>query len=396
MPRKPSLCLLLCFSSFALAQRTIPQYHSASQPSSSTVQVVYVVDGGNILTYNVDPQSLQATQVGTPLSLSGTFYWLLPSPNDRFLYVITYDTNYSKKHLFVYATDASGVPKTPATEEINANALYDFQIDPKANFLYAAYSYPSGTYSTLYEIERFVVDPTTGKISQPQIQAKYTLPNGANGTTSCGLSFFGFNAAGTKLYDEVGCGYHGGGSATSYERTVNLQTGALGPDVQIFGVNDFNGASDGVTFVGNLVVDFNIANNWQQGVASVNIYPLVPNTSKPLLQCTATMLEACGYASGAAVHPSGKYVFMTISQDSAQIDKVELSQKKIVDTGNYIPYQFGQFSPDGTLVYGIYNSSPGYYLEIFGFNVATSAVTTGGYVISVPSGLDPYFVAQRY
>jgi hypothetical protein len=79
-----------------------------------------------------------------------------------------------------------------------------------------------------------------------------------------------------------------------------------------------------------------------------------------------------------------------------QIDKVELSQKKIVDTGNYIPYQFGQFSPDGTLVYGIYNSSPGYYIEIFGFNVSTSAVMTNGYVISVSSAADSYFVAQRF
>jgi hypothetical protein len=388
------LSLLVCFSSFVRAQNTIPQ-KAGSQPSSSTVQVVYVVDGSNILTYNVNPQTLQATQVGKPLIFKGTFYSLRPSSNDRFVYLITYDTNY-KKHLFVYATDASGVPQTPATEEISANALYDFQIDPKANFLYAVYSYPRGTYNTLYEIERFAVDPTTGKISQPQIQAKYTLSNGATGTTWCGLSFFGFNATGTKLYDQVGCSYHGGGSATDYERTVNLQTGALGPDVQIFAVNDFNGAYDGVTFVGNLVVDFNVANNWQQGVASVNIYPLVPNTGKPVLQCTATMLEACGYASGAAVHPSGKYLFTTISQDSVQIDKIELDQKEIVDTGNYIPYQFGQFSPDGTLVYGIYNSSPGYYIEIFGFNVSTSAVTTNGYVISVPSAADSYFVAQRF
>jgi hypothetical protein len=73
-----------------------------------------------------------------------------------------------------------------------------------------------------------------------------------------------------------------------------------------------------------------------------------------------------------------------------------LNQKKIVDTGNYIPYQFGQFSPDGTLVYGIYNSNPGYYIEIFAFNTATSAVTTNGYFIGVPSGLDSYFVAERY
>jgi hypothetical protein len=396
MSRKLLLCLLLFYlSSFALGQDTVPHSGSASQPSSSTVQVVYVVDSGNILTYNVNPQTLYATQVGTTLSLSGTLYSLRPSPNDHFLYVITYDANL-KKHLSVYPTDASGVPQTHATEVINANAIYDIQIDPQANFAYLVYAYPSGTYNTLFEIERFVVDPATGKVSQPQIEAKYTLSNGSGGISDCWLAILGFSAAGTKLYDEVGCGYHGGNSATYYERTLNLQTGTLGPDLQVYSWNNATEGYERVSFVGNLMFDFVSPNNYQQGVNSVNIYPLVPNTSKTLLQCTATMLEACGFASGAVVHPSGKYIFMTISQDSVQIDKIELGQKKIVDTGNYIPYQFGQFSPDGTMVYGIYNSTPGYYIEIFGFNAGTSAVTTNGYVISVPSGLDSYFVAQRY
>ena len=394
MSPKLLLCLVLCFSVFALAANAIPQ-NAASQPSSPTVQVVYVVDSGNILTYNVDPQSLSATQVGTPLSLNGSFYFLRSSPNDHFLYVITYDTNYSKKHLFVYATDAAGVPQVPATEEINANALYDFQIDPKGTFLYAAYSYPSGTSNTLYEIERFVIDPRTGRMSQSQLEAKYTFPNGIGGSMFCRLGFFGFNADGSKLYEDVGCGFHGGGSDTYYERTVNLQTGALGPDLQIAGRGYSNGSYDRVTFVGNLLVELQSPNDWQKGVNSVNIYPLVPNTSKMLLQCTAQMLEACGYAGGAVVHPSGKYIFTAISGDVWQIDKIELSQKKIVDTGNYIPYLFGQFSPDGTLVYGIYSPSTDYYIEIFGFNASTSAVTSG-YYIYVPWWLDPYFVAQRY
>jgi hypothetical protein len=296
----------------------------------------------------------------------------------------------------VYATDGNGVPKMPATEVLNANAVYSLEIDPKANFAYLVYAYPSGTYNTLYEIERFVVDPGTGKISQPQIEAKYRLSNGAEGTTYCGLSILGFNPAGSKLYDEVACGAHGGNNATYYERTLNLQTGALGPDTQIYSWSNGTEGYESVSFIANLMFDFVSPNNYQQGVNSLNIYPVVTNTSNPLVQCTAQMLEACGYGSGAAIHPSGKYVFMAISPDSAQIDQVDLSQKKIVDTGNFIPYRFGQFSPDGTVVYGIYNPGPGYYIEIFGFNAATSAVTTAGFYISVPSWMDPYFVTERY
>jgi hypothetical protein len=110
--------------------------------------------------------------------------------------------------------------------------------------------------------------------------------------------------------------------------------------------------------VGDLMFDFVNPNNYRQGinsVNSVNIYPRKPNTTKPLLQCTASMLQACGYAGGFA-HPSGKYIFMEISQDTTQIDKVELGAKKIVDTSHYIPYRFfGVFSPDGTIAYADYS-----------------------------------------
>jgi hypothetical protein len=55
------------------------------------------------------------------------------------------------------------------------------------------------------------------------------------------------------------------------------------------------------------------------------------------------------------------------------------------------------FSPDGTIAYAdnsIYGTNY-YYVEIYGFDVATSSVTPGG-VIYIPNLLDPFFVAQRY
>jgi hypothetical protein len=73
--------------------------------------------------------------------------------------------------------------------------------------------------------------------------------------------------------------------------------------------------------------DFVNPNSYQQRINCVNVYPLKPNTSKRMLQCTASMLQACGYAGGVA-HPSGKFIFMEISQETTQIDKVELGQRK--------------------------------------------------------------------
>ena len=395
MFRAACLCLVVSFASFTLTQNSEAQGFSA--PPSSPVQVIYVVEGTTVVTYNVDPQSLNPTQVGSALPISAVngYYSLISSPNGRFLYVFSYSAG-SIERLSVYDTDASGVPQTPAVQVINAKGLIDLAIDRNTSFLYAIYALPDATMNYVnYTISRFLVNPSTGAISQRLLQAKYKMPSGAGGSEQCGVSIFGFNGAGTKLYDEVFCSYHGGVSASYSERGVNLQIGALGPDVQIFGWNNSSGGGDKVEFVGDLMFVSAVPNDYQQGLNSVDIYPLKPGTSTPIVNCTASMLEACGYSSGVA-NPSGKYVFMGISQNSTQIEKVDLSEKKIVATPNYIPYAINGFSPDGTLVYSNNWSWDGSYydLEIYGFDLTTSNVTPGGY-INLPAA-DYYFVAERH
>jgi hypothetical protein len=405
------LWLIVCLSSLATVAHASPAglplnmgstSHSPSSSSSSTVQsvvqVVYVIDGSTLTTYDVDPQTLNATQVSTLALDESTYPLLVSSPNDRFVYYIAYDDpSELSEHLWVYTTDASGAPHSPAVQEIDVNGLFGIpQVDPSQNFFYAVYESPSGAFYNSFTIQRFALDPKTGFISELEIEAKYRLPN-ISGEV-CTLSILGFNPAGNKLYDEVYCGTHGGPIATYNERSVNLQTGTLGPDLQVYSWScNTGGGFESVQFFNDIMFDFVIPNDYQSGVDSVNIYPLKPDTSTPLLQCAATMLEACGNATG-VMHPSGKYVFMAISQDSTQIDKVETNEKKIVDTSNYIPYTLqygGQFSPDGTIVYALSNNVSSYDIEIYGFDEATSAVTLGG-VIGVPSLFDPFFVAERY
>jgi hypothetical protein len=388
---RPSLfCLVVCVATLAFAQDAIPNSPAASG-SSTPVQVVYVLEGTSLVTYNIDPQTLYATPVGSPITVGGNagYGGLLPSPNDRFVYFSAPDARGSD-HLWVYVTDAFGVPQAPATQEITLQNLWGLQFDPRSNFAYLVIKTPhSNSYNATYSLRRYLVDPVSGRLSQPLVQATYLLPDDPSGA-DCGLELFGFNPAATTLYDAVICNNHDNNTGTYYERTLNSQTGALGPDVQIY--SWVNGYED-VHFVHNLMFDFVTPNFFQQGIDYVNIDPVRPN-AKPLVHCTANMLEACGNVGG-FVHPSGKYLFMQITQDTMQIDRVELGQHKIVDTGNYIPYPFGRFSPDGSLVYAILNQTSGYLLEIYGFSATTSAVRPGG-AIYVPSEFDAYFVAERY
>ena len=216
--------------------------------------------------------------------------------------MVGYDAN-SNEYLWVYATDDNGAPKAPATQRFSLPGFYGLQVDPHAYFSYIVSVYPIGqTYNSTFYIRRYLIDPMTGALSSSEAEAKYVLPNGAEGTTECYVQLYGFNPSASELYDAVGCIGHDGDTITYNQRILNSQTGALGPDAQIYSWTNGNEGYGGVQFVGNLMLEVVTSNGFQQGVNSVNIYPRVPSTSPPLVQCTASMLEACGYAGGVA-HP---------------------------------------------------------------------------------------------
>lgn len=395
MSRVSPLIAALCFTLVALFQDCTAQANAAPNASTSVVQVAYLIEGNSLLTYNVDPQTLNATQVGTlKVEIPSSYYnyWLAPSPNGHFLYFVSADTSFHQ-HLWVYQTDATGAPQNPPVQVMKIEGqLWGLQFDPQANFAYTVNVNPYTGFQSTFYLRRYVVDPATGRLSQPETQATYVLSTDPSGA-DCGLALFGFSPKTTQLYDAVVCYNHDNSAATYYQRTLNAQTGALGPDVQIYSWVSGMTGGESVQFIGGLMYDFVVPNTFQQGINQVNIYPAIANTHQPVVQCTAQMLEACGYATSGKVHPSGKYLFMQISPDTFQIDRVELGQKKIVDTGSYLLLQWlSQFSPDGSLIYGI--DSSGSFIQVYGFDGRTAVVTTGG---TIPlANYSPVWTAERY
>lgn len=281
------------FSLFAVTNNVFAQ----TTTTSTRVQVVYVIEGNRLVTYNVDPQTLQPKQVGS-LTLIGSpeYYALFTSPNDRFVYVVGFNTN-STKYLDVYRTNASGAPQGPPSQKLSVNYFQGIQFDSKTDFAYAVFAFPDGIYNTAYHFRRYLVNSTTGALSSPVSEVTYVGSSGAEGTTACGAGVYGFNAAGTTLYEVVGCSGHDGGYSTYYERTVNTTTGALGPAVQIYSWSyGTEGRSESIQFVGSHMFDFVTPDNWQTDVNTLNIYPLVPNTSKPQIQCGYNARGLCGGA----------------------------------------------------------------------------------------------------
>jgi len=219
-----------------------------------------------------------------------------------------------------------------------------------------------------------------GELTHVVNEATYLLPDQA--TNDCGLSIAGMNGKGTEIYDYEFCGTHEGQDSFYHERTVDPQTWALGAPQQIFAWSvDSIGNPDSVQLIKGLLFAFAYPVAYQP-YNELQVYPITTNKkAKPRIDCTSTMLAACGSDTGVA-HPSAKYVFYTNAQNNTtEVDAVDLSSKQIVSTGTMfstLTPNILEFSPDGWVVCSW--ERPASTISIFGFNASTAAITTGGSV----------------
>jgi len=377
-----SFPLLFAISCFAYGQDLTTKLNAAPRAPE---QVLYVADATNLYTYNIDPQTFQPSLMGTIPLPKPQLNGLAASSDGRFLYVMASDPYpATDNRIYVYDTTGYGVPGMPL-QSIAATNQSSMFVDPTNNSLYAVHMGTRDTqYLTLpWSIYRYQVNATNGELTDRATEATNLLP--AQGTNYCSLSIIGMNAQGTELYDYEFCGTHEGANGFYHERTVEPQTGALGAPKQIFawGTNTLANP-DSVQIIKSLIFAFAYPIPYQP-YNELQVYPVTTNkNAQPIINCTSTMLAACGSDIGVA-HPSGKYVFYTNPQDNtAEVDAVDLSSKQIVSTGTTFPTPTNPndqanilwFSPDGTVVYSWYQGT----ISIFGFNTATAAITTGGSV----------------
>ena len=371
---------------FAAVVNSLAQTGGGNASSSSKVDVMYVQQNDSILTYNVNPQTGEATQVGQPLTLNAlnNYIGLVPSPTDHFLNVLWFDSS-SKKYLYVYDTDAFGVPQAKPVQRMSALYVAGFQADPNGKFDYALRLWQNAQGEYVSDIRLFTVDPSSGKLTEsPVVQARYA----PNYYYTAGL--FGFNGSGSRMYDTWNVDFDGEAASTYYYRTVDPNTGALGPDTKFFYWSDWT-SSDQVLLTSNLVIDLSRPDSLQQ-YQTVKVFRQA-NNGTPLINCDAAMLAACNTTGNIAVDPSGQYVFLS-SGSVLEVARIDLTNKQIVDTGNSIPGSPQLFfSQDGLLVYALttdYTTGNG-TIQVYRFDKQTGALTAGSQISLSPSvwGLTP-------
>ncbi len=371
-----AISLGLLFSSVDARSATV-------KPTSSSVEVAYLLVGSTVYTYDVDPATGNPTEEGSGVTLdsvSNTVF--LPSSNDHFIYVTGNDSSHVE-WLWVYATDRTGTPQLPAVQALNLTdggfTTYDFVLNSTGTLAYAAESMYSKQGYALAKISEFTVDPNTGMVTKsPTAAAQYKQNGPCLLSASAFLFIYGFNPAGTVLYDYWDCNYPFANlSANYYRRSVNATTGALGPDNQFFSWADGNEGVDVVTITPNSLVYFSVPAIETYGMSSVNLYSL---SSSEQFSCTDTMLEACGYGLWNYVDPSGKFDLIEVAPDLTEITKIEPAAKKLANTNNYVQGYFLSFSPDDALIYTQQaNQSNPWLYPIYLFNPSTGGVTyTGG------------------
>lgn len=389
-----ALCLLLCLSSLGFAQALNHNYQTASAPSS-VIEVFYVIDHSTMTTYNIDPQTFEPTAVGTTALPTSNSPTLVTSPNGQFLYDLA-NVSAKAKALYVFETDSMGVPAGTPVQTQDASQLSGLVVNPGGTFLYsvAIGPYQQQTQMTKFTIVRSVINPVNGQLSQPLSEATYELDTGTS-SNDCYLSVIGFNPAGTILYDDISCsGPHGSGSETYNQRSVDLQTGALGPDQQVYYNSYYAGSSyANVQFRNDLMFGFVVYGNQGPNADLVDVFQF-PNVTAPAVNCNASMWTVCGNFGNALAHPSGQYVFLEDSSGATDIGQVNLETQEIAQV-NSLPYDVWMFSPDGKITYGLSSTESQRHVYIAGFDPANGEVKRGG-TIDLTSALDFWFTAQRY
>lgn len=351
---------------------------STSAPAATPVQLLYVITGGTIATYTVDPASLTITANSSAVALvPAQLLQFVPSPNDHFLYILWADQR-GNQHLSVFGTTYQGVPSGAATQTLGAAGLSQFNIHPSGKFVYMLQVNAIGAeYAS--EIRLFTANTKTGELSE------YARAQGSYGPSGYWPAFlYGFSASGTQLYDMSTNLAATTGTAVFRQRSVNLRAGILGPDVELYDTH----ASDSVALGSELIIDANLSSSEPEG-NYVNVFPNPPEPDKPLIHCTSEMLDACGTASNVELDPSGRYLLLTDpATQSVRVAFIDLGAKQLIDTGGSFPMPAEtpgfSFSPSGTLIFAILASDSS--VHAYAFDRASGSITAGMFSLPVPPG----------
>ena len=335
----------------------------ATECFASSVEVLYVAERQNqsftLLTYNVNPQTAVATQVGT-MSVPSASIDPLTIGSKHFVYI------WNGSSVWVYPTNSKGIPAARATQQLKFNFAYpvfSFVVDPDGKFAYAAIGWTDSQGNSDVSISLFTIDQTSGGLTSTQkVVATYS-----NYYTY--LIGFSFGVSGHRLFARnfddgpytcmPGYDFYG----------VNQTTGDLGPLTSLIQQNADCGGTATVAVSDTLTAGQSTC--CSSGSGYLNITNVVTNQQ---IGCQASDLAFCGDDSGVlAFDPSSKNIFYPDADlKKTFVGHLDFTNSKLIhgpSTISGVPLIY--FSPDNLLVY-TYKAD---WMRVYTFQASTGKLS---------------------
>jgi hypothetical protein len=344
--------LLLTFSANSLAH------------TSSTAEVLYVAapqgtSSVSLHTYNVNPQTAVANQVGSAIPVQSGSIDPLTIGTSHYIYL------WNSNNVWLYPTSANGVPTSTPSQHLTfsfAHPVYSFLVNPDGKFAYAAMVW--GSYPHNYvSIVLFAIDQSTGKLTNTnQVVASYSHDY-------IGFIKFLFGSQGGKLFAE----YLDDGPYTTifgYDYyPVNQTTGQLGKLQSMF----YAQAGECQTSCKVVVTS---ALSAQDGVCcgpGSGGLGVTRTSTGQTIACESSMTFCQDDVANLAIDPANANVFFgdaTVNQ--TYIGNINFLTSQISARSSTIPGTPPvYFSPDSRLVYAVNSNDIG----IYALHASTGALT---------------------
>jgi hypothetical protein len=338
--------------------------NSLAQTSSTSVEVLYIAgpqgtSSVSLHTYNVNPQTAVATQVGSAIPVHKGSIDPLTIGTSHYIYL------WNSNGVWLYPANANGAPASTATQHFTfsfAHPVYSFLVDPNGKFAYAAMVW--GSYPHNYaSIVLFTIDQSTGMLTNTdQVVASYSHDY-------IGFIKFLFGSQGGKLFAE----YLDDGPYTTifgYDYyPVNQTTGQLGKLQSIFYAQAGEcETSCNVAVTGALSAQDGVCCGPGSGSLGVT-----RTSTGQTIACESSMTFCQDDVASLAIDPANASVFFgdaTVNQ--TYIGNINFVTSQITASSSTIPgIPPIYFSPDSRLVYAVNSSDIG----IYALHASTGALT---------------------
>jgi hypothetical protein len=338
---------------------------TAAFGAASSVEVLYVTGtqhgATTLLTYNVDPASAVATEVGQTALIDAASVDPVTVGDSHVIYV------WNAKSVWTYLTDGKGVPQAEAEQHLKftfPHPVTTFVADPDGKFAYAGVIWwDSQAQTNNASVYLFTIDQSTGELTNLENAVAQYGPN-----PYIGLTGFKFGLQGDKLlasdYDnapytcEPGYDYY----------PVDQATGQLGSLQNFVSAGSCSG---GTAVAATDRVGGTSSSCCGQGSGGIFVLQI---PSQKEINCSASMLTFCGdQVDGLYFDPASRNLFFgDLNTNETYIARLNFAKSTLVESDSVIPGGPNLFfSPDSLLVYAHYDHD----IEIYAFRSSTGTLT---------------------